>query len=120
MLATVWFGLDTPTPIYAGGTGTGGALAAPVWGNFMRQVYYGVEGDEANGVAAVDPLLSIPSQWTPHPGLVPLLVDRVTGQLASPWCPTEDQYMEYYIPGTEPTEPCDRTERRFRIPRLVR
>jgi hypothetical protein len=28
--------------------------------------------------------------------------------------------VEYYIPGTEPTEPCDRTERRFRIPRLAR
>jgi penicillin-binding protein 1A len=114
LLATVWFGLDTPAPIYVGGTGTGGGLAAPVWGDFMRKVYYGVEGDEANGIAAVDPLLPIPPQWTPHPGLVPLLVDRVTGQLASPWCPTEDQYMEYYIPGTEPTEPCDRTERRFR------
>jgi penicillin-binding protein 1A len=120
LLATVWFGLDTPAPIYVGGTGTGGGLAAPVWGDFMRQVYYGVQGDEANGVAAVDPLLPIPPQWTPHPDLVALLVDRVTGQLASPWCPTEDQYMEYYIPGTEPTEPCDRTERRFRIPRLAR
>ncbi|MGE0159461.1 MAG: penicillin-binding protein 1A [Gemmatimonadales bacterium] len=120
LLATVWFGIDTPTPIYVGGTGTGGGLAAPVWGNFMRQVYYGVEGDEANGVAAVDPLLPIPEPWTPNPGLRPLLVDRLTGQLASPWCPAEDQYMEYYIPGTEPTEPCDRTERRFRIPRLAR
>jgi penicillin-binding protein 1A len=123
LLATVWFGIDTPTPIYEGGTGTGGGLAAPVWGNFMRQVYYGVEGDEANGVAAVEPLLPIPPRWTPHPGLVPMLVDRVTGMQASPWCPPEDQYMEYYIPGTEPTEPCDRTERRFqlRVPnRLVR
>jgi penicillin-binding protein 1A len=120
LLATVWFGLDTPTPIYAGGAGTGGALAAPVWGNFMRQVYYGVEGDEANGIAAVDPLLSIPPQWTPHPGLTMVVVDRLTGLVASPWCPTEDQYVEYYIPGTEPTEPCDRTERRFRIPRLAR
>ena len=120
LLATVWFGLDTPTPIYVGGTGTGGGLAAPVWGNFMRTVYYGVEGDEANGVAAVDPLLSIPPQWTPHPELRAIVVDRVTGLLASSWCPTEDQYVEYFIPGTEPTEPCDRTERRFRIPRLVR
>jgi penicillin-binding protein 1A len=120
LLATVWFGIDTPTPIYVGGTGTGGGLAAPVWGNFMRQVYYGVEADEANGVAGVDPLLPIPQRWVPHPGLVPMLVDRVTGLQASPWCPTEDQYMEYYVPGTEPTEPCDRTERRFRIPRLAR
>jgi penicillin-binding protein 1A len=120
LLATVWFGIDTPTPIYEGGAGTGGGLAAPVWGNFMRQVYYGVEADEANGVAGVDPLLPIPEPWVPHPNLVPMLVDRVTGLQASPWCPTEDQYMEYYIPGTEPTEPCDRTERRFRIPRLAR
>jgi penicillin-binding protein 1A len=120
LLATVWFGIDTPTPIYVGGTGTGGGLAAPVWGNFMRQVYYGVEGDEANGVAAVDPLLPIPERWTPNPGLRPMLVDRRTGLQASPWCPTEDQYMEYYIPGTDPTEHCDRTERRFRIPRLTR
>ena len=115
LLATVWFGFDTPTPIYVGGTGTGGALAAPVWGNFMRRVYCGVEADEANGVAGVDPLLPIPETWAPHPGLVTVLVDRKTGLLASPWCPTEDQYPEYYIPGTEPTEPCDRTERRFQL-----
>jgi penicillin-binding protein 1A len=118
MLATVWFGLDTPTPIFAGGMGTGGGLAAPVWGNFMRQVYYGVEADEANGVEGVEPLLPIPAPWTPHPGLNAVLVDRVTGQLASRWCPVEDQYMEYYVPGTEPTELCDRSERRFRVPRL--
>ena len=37
-------------------------------------------------------------------------------QLASQWCPEEDQYVEYYIPGTEPTEFCDRTSRRFRLP----
>ncbi len=118
LLATVWFGMDSPAPILAGGMGTGGGLAAPVWGNFMRRVYYGVEADEANGVAAVQPLVPIPAPWTPHAGLHPVLVDRVTGNLASRWCPEEDQYMEYYIPGTEPTELCDRSERRFRIPRL--
>jgi penicillin-binding protein 1A len=118
LLATVWFGMDSPSPIFAGGMGTGGGLAAPVWGNFMRRVYYGVEGDEANGVAAVEPLVPIPAPWTPHPSLHPVLVDRLTGNLASRWCPEEDQYMEYYIPGTEPTELCDRSERRFRIPRL--
>ena len=120
LLATVWFGLDAPSPIFAVGTGTGGGIAAPVWGTFMRRVYYGVEADEANGVAGVEPLLPIPAPWAPHPGLNAVLVDRLTGLLASPWCPAEDQYMEYYIPGTEPTEPCDRTERRFRIPRSIR
>ncbi|MEQ1855977.1 MAG: PBP1A family penicillin-binding protein [Longimicrobiales bacterium] len=118
LLATVWFGMDAPSPIFGGGMGTGGGLAAPVWGNFMRQVYYGVQGDEANGVAAVERLLPTPPAWTPHPGLKALLVDRLTGNVASRWCPAEDQYMEYYIPGTEPTELCDRSERRFRIPRL--
>ncbi len=120
LLATVWFGLDAPQPIFRGGMGTGGGLSAPVWGGFMRRVYYGVEADEANGVAGVEPLLPIPAPWAPHPGLNAVLVDRLTGLLASPWCPAEDQYMEYYIPGTEPTEPCDRTERRFRIPRSIR
>ena len=118
LLATVWFGLDAPQPIFAGGMGTGGGLAAPVWGNFMRRVYYGVEADEANGVEAIEPLMPIPAPWGPHPGLNAVLVDRLTGNLASRWCPVEDQYMEYYIPGTEPTELCDRSERRFRVPRL--
>ena len=51
-------------------------------------------------------------------GLNAVLVDRQTGLLASRWCPEEDQYVEYYIPGTEPTELCDRSNRRFRIPRI--
>jgi penicillin-binding protein 1A len=116
LLATVWFGMDTPAPILLAGGGTGGGLAAPAWGSFMRQVYYGVEADEENGIAGHESLLAIPAAWAPHPGLHAVLVDRRTGQLASQWCPAEDQYMEYYIPGTEPTEYCDRSARRFRLP----
>jgi penicillin-binding protein 1A len=118
LVASVWFGMDTPSPILAGGMGTGGRFAAPVWGTFMRRVYYGIEADEANGVEGVEPLLPIPAPWAPYPGLTPVIVDRLTGNLASQWCPVEDQYPEYYIPGTEPTELCDRVERRFRVPRL--
>ncbi|HET9949705.1 MAG TPA: PBP1A family penicillin-binding protein [Longimicrobiales bacterium] len=122
LLATVWFGMDNPAPIWGPGaprgTATGSAIAAPVWGNFMRRVYYGVEGDEERGIEPQPPLLDIPEPWTPHPGLNALLVDRKTGLLASRWCPEEDQYIEYYIPGTEPTELCDRSDRRFRIPLL--
>jgi hypothetical protein len=47
-----------------------------------------------------------------------VLVDRQTGKLASRWCPEDEQYLEYYIPGTEPTEFCDRSNRRFRVPRI--
>ncbi|MDA0313466.1 MAG: hypothetical protein O2992_15325, partial [Gemmatimonadetes bacterium] len=57
------------------------------------------------------------SRWPLLPGLNTVLVDRSTGKLASRWCPQEDQYPEYYIPGTEPTEFCDRSDRRFRVPR---
>jgi penicillin-binding protein 1A len=120
LLASVWFGMDNPVPIFQLGTGgvaTGGGQAAPAWGAFMRRVYEGQDGDEENGVEAVPALLPIPAPWPIPDGLNMVLVDRVTGQLASRWCPEEDRYPEYYIPGTEPTELCDRSNRRFRIPR---
>jgi len=122
LVASVWFGMDTPAPIFhrQGRTrqATGGGLAAPVWGSFMRRVYQGVETDADAGEEGFDPLLSIPDPWPMPAGLNAVLVDRETGQLASRWCPEADQYLEYYVPGTEPTEFCDRSDRRFRIPRI--
>ena len=122
LLATVWFGMDSPQPIFALGGGrrqaTGGGLAGPVWGSFMKRVYAGVEGDEENGVEESPPLLVTPDPWEMPGGLNAVLVDRKTGLLASRWCPDEDQYIEYYMPGTEPTELCDRSSRRFRFPRV--
>ena len=97
---------------------TGGGLAAPVWGHFMRRVYEGTEADEDNGVEEEAPLLAIPEEWEMLPGLNAVLVDRLTGLLASRWCPQDEQYIEYYLPGTEPTELCDRSSRRFRFPRI--
>ncbi len=135
LVAVVWFGMDRPIPIFKVGPGrrqaTGGGLAAPVWGDFMKRVYYGVPGNwdtlrVADGTAATrgtkaadsaqaKPLLPIPNPWPIPAGLDEELVDRKTGQLASKWCPKSDQYMEYYIPGTAPTEFCDRSsDRRFR------
>jgi membrane carboxypeptidase/penicillin-binding protein len=110
--------MDAPVPIYTLGPGklqaTGARIPAPVWGSFMRRVYLGVDGDEENGVEAQPPLLPIPDGWPILPGLKTALVDKQTGKLASRWCPEEDRYLEYYIPGTEPTEFCDRSDRRFR------
>ena len=60
------------------------------------------------------PLLPIESGWPLLPSLNAVLVDRSTGKLASRWCAEEDRYLEYYLPGTEPTELCDRSGRRFR------
>ena len=119
LLATVWFGMDTPQPIYEIAPGrlqaTGAAIPAPVWGGFMRRVYEGLEADEESGTEEQPPLLPIPEAWPVPDGLNTVLVDRRPGQLASRWCPEEDQYLEYYIPGTEPTELCDRSNRRFRL-----
>lgn len=119
--AIVWFGMDRPIPIFQLGRGrrqaTGGGLAAPVWGNFVREVYYGREAAE-DGDPGVQPSLPVPAPWGIPQGLNAVLVDRKTGKLASQWCAVADQYLEYYIPGTEPTEFCDTSRgRRFRIPR---
>ncbi|MDH3424684.1 MAG: penicillin-binding transpeptidase domain-containing protein, partial [Gemmatimonadota bacterium] len=122
LLATVWFGMDNPQPIFELGPGrrqaTGGGLAAPVWGSFMRRVYEGAAADAESGTEETPPLLSVPDDWAIPAGLNAVLVDRKTGLLASRWCAEEDQYIEYYIPGTEPTELCDRSSRRFRFPRI--
>ena len=119
LLATVWFGMDAPIPIFSLGPGkrqaTGGGLAAPVWASFMRRVYMGGQSDEDNtNYEPHGPLLPIESGWPLMPGLNAVLVDRSTGKLASRWCAEEDRYLEYYLPGTEPTELCDRSSRRFR------
>jgi membrane carboxypeptidase/penicillin-binding protein len=178
LVASVWFGMDQPAPVWQTETGsgsTGGADAAPVWGEFMRRVYYGLDeeggpagpenlakygirfpprprqveelaarpdsltdpevtGDEeavtlppdpeaSNAVAEAawaevyalydqlkdDPLAPVlPIPWTwPMSGLTRRMVDSKTGRLASEWCPEDQRYEEWFIPGTEPTEVCD-------------
>ena len=108
LVAGVWFGLDLPVTIVD--KATGGGLAAPVWGDFMRRVYYGEpDTEEPAGAQSQEraPLLEIPEPWPILPGLIRLRVDRKTGLLASRWCPPEQAYEELYLPGTEPTGPCD-------------
>ena len=142
LLATVWFGLDRPQTITP--RATGGGFAAPVVGRFMRKIYYGDLADSVEVVPSgamvrdtvqgtvqdsVPPFggevkrkpgaaLPIPPAWTIPPGLTTRQVDARTGRLWSEWCRGEE-YTEYYIPGTEPTELCDDSGRgNFRFPRL--
>ncbi|NJD19192.1 MAG: PBP1A family penicillin-binding protein [Gemmatimonadetes bacterium] len=120
LLATVWFGMDRPQPLFKlnrGRQATGGGLAAPVWGRFMKRVYYGADEEESAGAAA-GPVLPVPQGWVMPTGLKTALVDKKTGKLASRWCATEDQYLEYFVPGSAPTEFCDASGgRRLGIPR---
>lgn len=110
LVATVWFGMDQPATLYQGATG--GADAAPVWGSFMREVYFG------NEEAGSEPLLPRPEPWGLPADVVTLMVDRSSGKRASEWCPADQAYMEYFVPGTEPRETCDRqAPSLFRIPR---
>lgn len=91
-LATgVWIGFDRPERIV--GNAGGGTLAAPVWGAMMRQVYQ---------------TRSAPSSWLPPDGLLTVPIDEQTGALATDDCPPSQVRVEYFLPGTEPTEFCPR------------
>jgi len=117
LVGLVWFGMDRPIQIRQGATG--GSDAAPVWGEFMRDVYYGQTDEDSD--SGGEALLAIPEAWPMVDGLTTARVDRRTGKKASQWCPEEDAYTEMYLPRTEPTELCDRSGEgllnRVRVPR---
>jgi hypothetical protein len=101
----------------------------------MTRVYYGdtipaprpqltdstgalVLGAEALPAVPAGAALDIPAPWPMLPGLSTRQVDFRSGKLWSEWCRGEE-YTEYYLPGTEPTEVCDDTGRGiFRLPRI--
>ncbi len=147
LTAAVWFGMDRPITIREGATG--GGDAAPVWGRFMKRVYYSdstqtnpdsVRAARGLGIQAARPeppmdvegasrgapgdslvaqesrdepirgyLLPIPDPWPILPGIITREVDSKTGLLASHWCPEDEAYLELFLPGTEPTDYCDRS-----------
>ncbi|HWV57128.1 MAG TPA: hypothetical protein VNZ57_06620, partial [Longimicrobiales bacterium] len=94
LLAAVWFGFDRPTQITS--TATGGGFAAPVWGEFMRYVYFGEPA-----------LLDVPDPWVLPEAIRYHRVDSETGMLANEWCPPSHVYVEKFAPGTVPSEVCD-------------
>jgi membrane carboxypeptidase/penicillin-binding protein len=85
----VWMGFDTPQKIKA--NAAGGVLAAPAWTMFMRDVYE---------------RRARPADWNRPETLITREVDNTTGFLATPFCPKNAKYWEWYVPGTEPTELC--------------
>ena len=92
LVAGVWMGLDKPRSIMR--NAQGGELAAPAWNAFMNEVY-------RRRSTAID---------FPGPGgLVAVPVDRLTGYRAGPLCPADRIVIDYFVPGTEPTQECDGT-----------
>ena len=89
LVTGVWMGFDQPQKIKA--NAQGGLLAAPVWTDFMREVYQ---------------RRPVPSGWARPDGLTFAEIDNTTGFKATPFCPADVHEIESFIPGTEPTEFC--------------
>jgi len=84
IVAGVWLGFDQPKMIMPGAAG--GSLAAPIWGEMVRNWYRGRS----------------PGQWSMPGGLSFAEANRATGALADALTPAEQRYTEYFVPGTEP------------------
>lgn len=87
LVTGVWLGFDKPAMISPGAVG--GTLAAPIAGQIIAAAY----GNRASGM------------WTPPPGVVPVELDRATGQPSDAKTPDERRYVEWFMTGTEPGAP---------------
>lgn len=86
VITGIWVGYDKPRP---GGKGfTGGAVAAPIWEQFMRPAL------------ARKPSVDFPKPDT----VVSVSIDPGTGSLATNDCP--EKRDEFFIAGTEPSHYC--------------
>jgi penicillin-binding protein 1A len=88
LAAAVWMGCDSQKFSLGAGQGAA-AVAAPVWGAFMREVY----------------TFRKPSRFKEKPdGVAMCDVCGKTGKLPIEGCPVKS---EYFISGTEPVEKCN-------------
>ncbi len=83
----IWGGNDHNKPIHGKGV-TGGAIVAKVWKKFMREYYAGKD--------------ILPGSFLPEPRIKELLIDPLTGLLATPY--TVNPAKKRFFPGTEPKE----------------
>jgi 1A family penicillin-binding protein len=89
IVTAVWMGFDAPKSIGAGAYG--GTLAAPIWGEMMREVY------------ARRP---VPADWPVPAGLAVVATDPLTGLAAAGACPAAPTKPEYFPAGREPADAC--------------
>jgi hypothetical protein len=82
---------DEPARIRPGAQG--GVDAAPVVAEVLRRYYRDRPAPDDDA-------------WERPDDVVSREVDRESGMLSTPWCPPEEVYVEYYLPGTEPVEGC--------------
>jgi membrane carboxypeptidase/penicillin-binding protein len=86
LVAGVWVGFDDNSPLGV----TGGAAAAPIWGDFMKCS------------APFTPA----GEFVPPPGVTSVTIDTNSGQVATSECPQNDLLKEVFVQGTQPTKRC--------------
>jgi penicillin-binding protein 1A len=86
LVAGIWFGYDQPRQIST--SASGGRLAAPAW----AEMYQGGWREPPN------------SSFVLPAGMVPVMTDPQSGELATEWCPTRTR--AWYKPGSEPQNEC--------------
>src|SRR5688500_13051338 len=86
LVAGVWFGYNTPTPI--ADRAAGGRFAAPAWADFYKAGW-----SERAGV-----------EWLPPNGMVSAIIDPESGELATEYCPRK--VREWFHPRRLPTTTC--------------
>jgi penicillin-binding protein 1A len=89
IVAGVWLGFDQPKTITP--SASGGRMAAPVWAEMMKATYEN---------------RAQPGGWAAPADLVSAPIDTESGGLATDKCPPENVRIEYFMPGTEPTDFC--------------
>jgi len=90
VVTATWVGFDEPQRLHV--NAQGGLDAAPVNAEVLRWYYRDRRP---------------PQPWPRPEALTRREVDRMSGQLRTPWCPADSIYTEHYLPGTEPQSPCD-------------
>ncbi|HEY6060730.1 MAG TPA: penicillin-binding protein 1C [Gemmatimonadales bacterium] len=91
---------------------TTAGFTVAVWvGNFSGRPMQGVGGITGAGPLLHRAALLVAQRYPPgvlpspaHSGAVPVRICRLSGLLAGPDCPP---MTEWFVPGTEPTRPCD-------------
>jgi penicillin-binding protein 1A len=91
LVGSVWIGFDRPRPIAV--RGSGGELAAPVWGRLVRAASAG----------------RVPPEWDAPPGVVERNVAFAGWRVIQPGCQARgDSYEEFYLRGAVPPAVCPR------------
>ncbi|HXE31624.1 MAG TPA: transglycosylase domain-containing protein [Terriglobales bacterium] len=89
LLCIVWVGLDDYTNLNI----EGAHAALPIWTEFMKS-------------ALAFPAYHDVKDFAPPAGVVPVKIDTVSMQQATPLCPLAQVEVDYYLDGTQPRQTC--------------